>query len=98
MPISALVLALSPEPLEQRSALDALARDARVTVGQQERNILPIVVETESVAAGIEIVTNELPALAGIQFVHVVSVDFSDADYSLAENRLKTRTRRGGKS
>ncbi|MGM0558990.1 MAG: hypothetical protein ACQEVA_21575, partial [Myxococcota bacterium] len=65
---------------ERERALDVLSADARLTLGPIEDVQLPVVVETDTVGEGIELVRDTLPDVAGVEFVHVVSVDFSDLE------------------
>lgn len=78
MPISAIVLQLSNEDKLRQNAIDDLAQDSRITLGELQDRHLPAVLETATLYDGIQLVKNELPSLKGVVFVHVVSVDFSD--------------------
>ncbi|MFB6263886.1 MAG: hypothetical protein ABEL76_09730 [Bradymonadaceae bacterium] len=80
MPVTAAVLNLSDDPVERRVALDALDEDPRVEVGARKELYLPVVVTTDRIDEGIELVDEELPAREGIEFVRIVRVDFDDAD------------------
>lgn len=80
MPISGLVLTLSDHPTQRQSALDQLALDPRLTLGEIQRNRLPVVADTETVRQGTNLVREELLDIPGVIFVDVVSVDFSDID------------------
>jgi hypothetical protein len=80
MPISAIVITLGADPCSRQQALAAIAAHPRLSVADLQRNQLPAVVETDTFGEGIAIVREWLPALEGVEFVHVVSVDFSDAE------------------
>ncbi len=80
MPISAVVISLKAEADLQQATVAALQQDPRITLGEQQQRLLPVVIETDAISEGIEIVREELPKLDGVEFVHVVSVDFSDVD------------------
>lgn len=79
MPISALVVTLSPLPELKKRALHTLSKDHRLTLGQLQGTRLPLVVETETTRESTRLVREELPAIEGVIFVDVVMVDFSDA-------------------
>ena len=100
MPISALVLTLSDEAESREEALRALEADPRLTVGKLQNTQLPVVVDTETMFEGIDLVRTELPEIGGVTYVHVVSVDFSDTDYSQPANQYVPRKKRarGGQS
>lgn len=78
MPISAVVVTLKPDEALREAALKIMRADPRLTLGELQRVQLPVVIDTETIAEGINIVREELPNIAGVEFVHVVSVDFSD--------------------
>lgn len=80
MPVSALVVTMSRDERRRERAVDELRADARLTLGPIEDVQLPVVVETETVGEGIDLVRDILPDIDGLEFVHVVSVDFSDLD------------------
>lgn len=80
MPVSALVITLSREPKARQAALDWLSADARITLGEPQRDQLPVVLETATLRGGVDAVRRELPAVTGVAFVHVISVDFSDLE------------------
>lgn len=80
MPISAVVVTLKPDEALREEALKILRADPRLTLGELQRNQLPVVIDTETIVEGINIVREELPDVAGVVFVHVVSVDFSDVE------------------
>jgi hypothetical protein len=80
VPVSALVLTLDPDPRRRELLFQQLARDPRISTGPLAHGRLPVVVETETLAEGDRLVAEELPDLAGVLFVDVVLVDFSDID------------------
>lgn len=92
MPISSIVITLSPDALSRRSAIDALSAHPRLTVGERKKRQLPVVVDTETLSEGISLVRDELPEMEGVEFVHVISVDFSDMDDF--DEKLPPRRRR----
>ncbi|MFP4596763.1 MAG: hypothetical protein ACOC9J_01030 [Persicimonas sp.] len=93
MPVSAVVISLSAEPELQERAIRALQAHPRVTLGEQQKRLLPVVVDTDTMSEGIELVREGLPKLDGVEFVHVVSVDFSDVDDFTEKMPPKRRSR-----
>ncbi|WP_437662414.1 hypothetical protein [Sorangium sp. So ce1182] len=79
MPISALVITLSDEPGARERACRALAGEAALSLGLPSGSRLPAVAETETLLAGEELVERVL-RVDGVDFVDVVSVDFSDLE------------------
>lgn len=92
MPVSALVVTLSDEPVERAATLAELAGLDHLTVGDVEGRVhVPVVCESESLAEGEERV-RELMSMRGVVFVDVVMVDFSDLEEineSMRERRLR---------
>lgn len=80
MPISAIVLTLDASPCQRQRALFTLKDHPRLTLGELHEAQLPVVVETDTIAEGVDIIREQLPAVDGVTFVHVVSVDFSDLE------------------
>lgn len=78
MPVSGLVITLSDEINARRHALAAIESDERLTVGERQKNCLPVVADTESIQEGSRLVRQELMDLDGVEFVDVVSVNFED--------------------
>lgn len=78
MPTSSLVLTLeaSTEPREQ--ALRFLGDDSRFTVGEPVREFLPVVLQTESIREGVDLI-EALWKQCGVSFVDVVQIAFDDA-------------------
>lgn len=95
MPVSALVVTLSRDEQRRAHALDKLNEDARLTLGELEDVQLPVVTETQTVGEGIELVRDSLPDIDGVEFVHVVSVDFSDLESR--DEKLPPRRRKSSK-
>ncbi len=94
MPISGLVITLSDDPSQRQIALDQLATDPRLTLGQLHGSRLPVVAETETVRQSTDLVREELLDIPGVVFVDIVSVDFSDIDESAEpEEREQKRPR-----
>jgi hypothetical protein len=92
MPISAVVITL--KRAEREAAIEILRADARLTLGELQVTQLPVVIDTDTIADGINVVREVLPAIAGVEFVHVVSVDFSDVedfDEKLPPKRARRR-------
>jgi hypothetical protein len=75
MVVSALVVTLHSDADNRAAALARLAADPRLELGPCHRDRLPVVSETESTAAGAELV-DELHAIVGVARVDVVSIDF----------------------
>lgn len=80
MPVSALVITLSSEHHARQGALSWLAEDERFLVGERQNDQLPVVLQTDGLREGAHLIRKELPEVEGIDFVHVISVDFSDLD------------------
>lgn len=80
MPVSALVITLSKNPVLREMAIDWLTEDERFTLGKTHADQLPVVFESEDLRSGADTVRRELPEVTGIDFIHVVSVDFSDLE------------------
>lgn len=78
MPLTAAVLNLSDDAVERRAALDWLRSDGRIELGPRQQLHLPVVVSTETVDEGIELMDETLPAVEGIEFARIVRVDFED--------------------
>ncbi len=76
MPISGLVVTLSDDEQQSTEAMAALEADDRITVGDRQKNRLPIVAETGSIDEGHRLVRDELPDIEGVVFVDVVTVKF----------------------
>lgn len=94
MPISGLVVTLSDDPSLHKIALDQLASDPRLTLGELHGNRLPVVAETDTVRQGTNLVREELLDIPGVVFVDVVSVDFSDIDESAEPEEHEQKRRR----
>lgn len=95
MVTSALVVTLDGDPSVRARTLDALASDARLTLGEIAGVRLPVVAETAGLGAA-EALAEELLAVVGVFFVDVVLVDFDpDADIDAAPSLGKRRMRRG---
>jgi hypothetical protein len=90
MPVSGLVLTLSPDPGLRALALEALARDPRVTVGERIGARLPVVTETDTLLEH-HALWSDLEAIDGVLLVQLAFHDFSD----VAERDLDGG-RRGG--
>lgn len=96
MPISALVITLDPDPERRARALDSLHRDPRLTLGEMTAGRLPVVAETETLAGGDRLVSDELSAVEGVVLVDVVLVDFSDVDdFGEGPSRVRGRRQNG---
>ncbi|QDG50182.1 hypothetical protein FIV42_05390 [Persicimonas caeni] len=92
MPVSAIVISLKNDASRRERALEMLEAHPHLELGELQNTQLPVVVETDTIAEGVRIVREELPALDGVEFVHVVSVDFSDVD--AFDEKLPPRRRR----
>jgi hypothetical protein len=77
MIVSSLVVTLDPDPERRTHALEMLAGDARLTLGEAIADRLPVVAETASAALGAQL-CEELAARDGVLGVHVVAIDFSE--------------------
>jgi hypothetical protein len=92
MVTSALVVTLESDAAARSAAIEALASDARLTLGEAAGVRLPVVAETPGLAAA-EALAEELARVAGVFAVDVVLVDFDpDADVDAAP-RLGRRRR-----
>lgn len=78
MPVSGLVVTLSDDEPEQQRALEAIEADERLTIGDRQKNRLPIVAETPSIDEGTELVREELLDIEGVVFVDLITVNFED--------------------
>lgn len=87
---------MTHDEARRRAAIEKLHADTRLTIGDLDGVQLPVVTETDTVGEGIEIVQGVLPDIDGVEFVHVVSVDFSDLesrDEKLPPRKKKTAKR-----
>jgi len=80
MPISAVVVTLKADASQREIALSKLRAHPRLILGELQKCQLPVVIDTETIVEGINIVDDELPNMVGVEFVHVVCVDFSDVE------------------
>lgn len=80
MPISAVVISLDSSPSRRAAALEALGAHPALTLGDLQGNQLPAVIETDTIGQGVDVVREQLHAIEGVVFVHVISVDFSDME------------------
>jgi hypothetical protein len=94
MPTSGLILTLDEDPAERSRAISWLASDPRISCGELQGAHLPVAAQTDTLEAGIALVREELPSQPGISFVHVVCVDFEDADYNQEPAQPPTDRRR----
>ncbi len=76
MIVSALVVTLTPDPVAGAVVMAELAQDPRLTLGEPIAGRLPVVVETDSTAAGAQL-CDALSARPGVVRVDVVAIDFS---------------------
>lgn len=82
MPVSGLIVTLDADPALAAQAIAWIAQDARLEAGAPQGLHLPVAAWTQTLEAGIQLVREELPLIPGISFVHVVHVEFEDADYT----------------
>jgi nitrate reductase NapAB chaperone NapD len=75
MPVSGLVVTLTPEPRRREEALAAIGREPCIEVGASEAGRLAIVVDTVSSEDDRQ-VWEWLNALPGVEFVDVALVGF----------------------
>ena len=78
MPVSGLVVTLSDDEKKSAQATLALKVDSRLTIGERQKNRLPVVAETETIGEGSRLVRQELLEVDGVIFVDVVTVNFED--------------------
>ena len=78
MPVSGLVVTLSDDEEERAGAVDTIAADERLTIGEAQKNRLPVVAETETIGEGSELMRDELLDIDGVVFVDLVTVNFED--------------------
>lgn len=79
MPVSALVITLSPASGPLRAAtLRALATIDGLSLGEPRGGHVPAVLETADLEGGIRLIRRVLPDLLGVGCVHVVHVDMTD--------------------
>lgn len=89
MPVSGLVVTLAPDPELRRLAVELLAGDPRMTLGELVEGHLPLVTETATLDEH-EAIWKELEATAGVLQVRLAFHDFSDIDEF--PRRPRTRT------
>ncbi len=77
MVTSALVLTLTPHPVERLRALARLAADPRLELGEPVKDRLPVVAEAASAADGAAL-CDALGAHEGVLRVDVVAIDFGE--------------------
>lgn len=80
MPISSWVLTLSPNEATTAHALEALAGDARVTMGPRTGDRAPMVLDTATPEEDAAL-CRTVQALPGVSSLVLVMVDFSDVDH-----------------
>ncbi len=78
MPISGLVVTLSDDEDKSARVVATLEADARILVGERQKNRLPVVAETDTIGEGSQLVRQDLLEIDGVVFVDVVSVNFED--------------------
>lgn len=78
MAISGLVITLTDDPKVRAHAIASIEEHDRITVGDRQKNRLPVVLETESSREGSRLVRETLMDLEGVEFVDVVTVNFED--------------------
>jgi len=96
MPVSALVVTLDDDPVEQAATISRLSALAHLTVGAKTGRVhVPVVCESENLSDG-ENHVRALMRMPGVVFVDVVMVDFSDLDEddTDAEHRKPKRSKR----
>jgi len=80
MPVSALVVTLDDDPVEQAATISRLSEFEHLTVGALTGRVhVPVVCESETLTDG-ENYVRALMRVPGVVFVDVVMVDFSDLD------------------
>lgn len=80
MPVSALVLTLSPDPEEREHALATLCQLPYLTLGEVVGAAhLPVVLESDSLSEG-EDRFRHLTTIAGVVFADLAMVDFEDVE------------------
>lgn len=76
MPIAAVVVTLDPRTELREHALERLAGDARVELGERQSTIVPAVLDTATAEEG-EALFQSLLVTPGVLQVDIVSVDFT---------------------
>jgi hypothetical protein len=77
MVTSALVLTLTPQPVERLRAIARLAADPRLELGEPVADRLPVVAESTSAAEGAAL-CDALADHEGVVRVDVVAIDFGE--------------------
>ena len=85
MPISGLVVTLAPDHKIREHALEAIAADPRVEMGEQLSHRLAIIVETSS-SAEDRLFWHWLNELSGVEFVEVAFVGFDEPSADTTAN------------
>ena len=85
MPISGLVLTLSPDPTLRRRALEQLARHPQIEVAAADGNRLPIVLDTPEPETDKRC-WRWIHELDGVEHVDVALIHFEDTDVRVARD------------
>lgn len=78
MPISGLVVTLSDDKQQRHRAIATIDADDRLTIGERQKNRLPVVAETGTIGEGRQLMREELLEIDGVMFVDLVTVNFED--------------------
>jgi hypothetical protein len=78
MSISGLIITLTEQPTEAAIAIQRLSANARISLGRQERYLLPAVLEADSDLEAEEAV-RWMNELTGVRKVDVVYVRFAES-------------------
>jgi nitrate reductase NapAB chaperone NapD len=78
MPVSGLVVSLSPQSELRAAAIASLGREPRIEIGVVESGKMAIVVDTESADEDKQL-WNWLHTIPGVVFVDVVMVGFEES-------------------
>jgi hypothetical protein len=79
MPIIGAVLNLAEDPVLKSAAIDFLANDDRITLGELQLQGLPVVIDCNSRSEEMAI-WDDLQAQSGILFCSIAYADFSDIE------------------
>ena len=79
MPVSSVLVTISLDVSSSAGVIEFLQSDLRFTLGESHGQLLPVVIETDSIRQSRD-AAESIGALNGVSQVELVSLDFSDLD------------------